>query len=236
MTPERFTEQLHRACQDNLTSVILFGSSAAGDHLGRQSDYNTLVVVKRLGLPELAALAPVARAWVRRGNPPPLCFTQESLERSADTFPLELLDIRDHHRILAGEDVISRLAVRPDHVRHQLEYELKGKLMQLRSRYLLSAGRPSQLRQLMTRSLSTFLVLFRGALRLHQPTVPAAKLEALRQLAALTQVDVSAIETVARLKAGARVPGVVMERLFADYLAAIELLVVSVDRFLSSGK
>ena len=48
----------------------------------------------------------------------------------------------------------------------QCERELKGKQIQLRERYLLFAGQPAELGELLTRSFSTFLVLFRTVLRL----------------------------------------------------------------------
>ena len=229
MTPAAFTERLRQACGDNLHAVVLFGSAAAGDHLGKRSDYNILVVLNRLGVAELKTMAPAVRAWARRGNPPPLCFTHEGLQRTAATFPLELSDIKEAYRILAGEDLVRGLRVAPDHLRHQVDYELGGKLLQLRSQFVLNAGRPRQLTRVMVRSISSILVLCRGVLRLHQPTVPAAKLEALRLLAARLNADFSPLETIARLKAGARTPGLSPERLFADYLSAIKVLAAAVD-------
>jgi len=232
MTPEVLTEKLKAACGSHLKSVVLFGSAAAGDHTDKQSDYNVLVVLDRLGVEELKALAPATRAWVKRGNPAPLLFTQESLARSTDTFPLEIADIKESHRVLFGEDVPSTLPVNMATLRHELEHEFKGKLMQLRSRYLLSSGKPRQLTQLMIRSLSTFLVLFRGALRLYQAEVPAKKLDALAVLAKYIPIRTQAFETVAQLKSGNRLRSVVPEKLFAEYLQAIESVVNAVDVFL----
>ena len=218
MTPEVLTEKLKMACGSHLKSVVLFGSAAAGDYTGKQSDYNVLVVLDRLGVEELKALAPATRAWMRCGNPAPLLFTQESLARSTDTFPLEIADIKESHRVLFGEDITSAFSVNTATMRHELERELKGKLMQLRSRYLLSSGKPHQLTQLMIRSLSTFLVLCRGALRLYQAEVPTKKLDALAALARHIPIQTGAFESVAQLKSGKRLRGVVAEKLFAEYL------------------
>ncbi len=236
MTPDAFTEKLRVVCGSHLRSVILFGSAAAGDHAGKRSDYNVLVILDQLGLTELKALAPVTRAWMRRGNPAPLLFTRESLAKSTDTFPLELADIKESHRVLFGEDVTSTLSVNMATLRHELEHEFKGKLMQLRSRYLLSSGKPHQLTQLMVRSLSTFLVLCRGALRLYQAEVPTKKLDALVALARHIPFQTRVFESVAQLKSGKRLRGVVPEKLFAEYLQTIELVVNAVDASLHATR
>jgi hypothetical protein len=88
----------------------------------------------------------------------------------------------------------------------------------------------------MVRSLSTFLVLFRGALRLYQADVPAKKLDALAALARHLPVDTRVFETIAQLKAGHEARGVKPERLFAGYLHEIETIVNAVDAFLHAPR
>lgn len=229
MTPQTFTERLKRVCGTHLQSVMLFGSAAAGDHAGKRSDYNVLLVLDQLGLEELTALASLARTWAKGGNPSPLLFTETELANAAEVFPLEIADMKEHHLLLFGDDVLGRLSVHAANLRMQLEHELKGKLLQLRARYLFVHGRPRDVTELMVRSLSTFLILCRGALRLYQPTVPGKKLEALAALADHVPVRPQVFETIAQLKAQRRVPGVVPEQVFAEYLQAIEAVVDAVD-------
>ena len=229
MTPEELTKRLHVVCGSNLIAVILHGSAAAGDHAGRRSDYNLLVILDRLGAEELTALSKPVRAWATRRQSLPLFVSREELTKSSDAFPLELADLIDRHHVLYGEDVIAKLSVSPAHLRVELEHELKGKLMQLRARSLLVRHRPRELTELMIRSLSTFLVLCRGALRLYQPHVPAKKLEALAALARHVPIQTEVFETISQLKAGRKLSGVSPERLFAAYLQAIEVVVEAVD-------
>ena len=236
MTPEVLTQKLERLYGPRLKSVVLFGSAAAGDHAGKRSDYNVLVVLERLGLEELESLAPVARAWMKRGNPAPLLFTPDGLAKAAEVFPLEIADVKESCRRLFGEDVVSRLSVPAENLRRQVEHELNGKLMRLRSRYLLTAGKPRELMQLMVRSLSTFLVLCRGALRLYQPSVPAKKLDALAALSRHIPIRTHVFETLARIKAGEQIRGVAPERLFAEYLHEIESVVNAVDASLHPNR
>ncbi len=160
MKPDELTEKLKATYGNNLKSVVLYGSAASGDHTGKRSDYNVLVVLEKVGLDNLRAFSKSARAWVKKGNPPPLFFAQERFRNSADVFPVEFADIRDNHKILFGEDPFSGVQVDDKLLRLELEHELKGKLLQLRERYLLVGDRPKEPRELMIKSLSTFLVLF----------------------------------------------------------------------------
>ena len=232
MTPEQLTEKLKVACGDRLKSVVLYGSAAAGDHAGKRSDYNILVVLDRLGLEELRGLSKPARQWVKAGNPVPLFFTKERLAQSVDVFPIEIADIRESHRILFGDDVVSNLPVHKENLRLELEHELKGKLIQLRERFILTDGNSGQTRELLINSLSTFLVLFRAALRLYQDVIPARKIEALQELSHHIQFDTDVFKRVAEMKEKKAVKGTSPETLFKAYLEAVETVVDSVDSFL----
>jgi len=235
MTPEQLTEQLKRALPDGLRAVVLYGSAAAGDHVAGRSDYNVLIVADRLGLAELDALAAPARAWAKAGHRPPLLFTPKQLAASADSFPIEILDIQQSHKLLFGEDPLAGVAVDPEHVRLELERELKAKLLHLRESYLLAAGRAGRVLGLLTVSLSTFLVLFRAALRLYQTDVPTQKLDAARALAAHISFDPQVFLTVQELKAGRLKPRDVAARELAeDYFRTIEQVIDTVDRRLHS--
>lgn len=230
MTPETFVDEIRKAMPIGLRSVVLYGSAAAGDHVAGRSDYNVLVIADRLGLPELQTLSRPARAWARAGNRPPLLFTAEQLRMSADAFPIELLDIRQSHRVLYGEDLIAAVAVRPEHLRLQVERELKGKLLYLRERYLLASGKRRLVLDLLTSSLSTFQVLFRAALRLWQDEVPTLKHDAVQALAGRAGFDLQPFACVRDLKEKRLNPrGVEANALFGAYLAAIEQVVEAVD-------
>lgn len=228
MTVDDLTRALQETFGTSLTSVVLYGSAAAGDHAGRRSNYNVLVVAERIDPAQLRAFSPIARRWARDGNPPPLFFTEDRLRASCDAFPIELSDIRQAHRMLYGRDVVSDLTVTEEHLRLELERELKGKLLQLRERYLLAADRPREVTALLIESLSTFLVLARAALRLWQADGPATKLEAAQALAGHVPFHAAVLERLASAKAGGRLAGD-PHQVFAEYLQVIETIVDAVD-------
>ena len=210
--------------------MVLYGSAAAGDHVGKRSDYNVLVVAEKLGVAELRALAKPSTAWRRAGNPSPLFFTLDRLQKSADVFPIELLDIKESHRVLLGRDLLDEVEVDRENLRLVVERELKSNLIRLRENFLLTEGRPKRVVDLMIDSLSTFLVLFRAALRLYQEEVPPLKLDALRALANHVRFDTEVFQSVEELKEGRRsTKDSDPLALFEAYLKTIESVVDAVD-------
>ncbi len=229
LTPEELSEQLRAAAGNNLRSVVLYGSAAAGDHVAGKSNFNILAVLNKLGMEELTSITKVAARWAKDGNPPPLLFTRDRLRASADVFPIELADIRDTRRILFGEDPLADTVINPAHLRAELEHELKGKLLQLRERFLLTEGKEDKVRELLMNSLSTFLVLFRAALRLHGGTPPAKKLEALAELRKRVEFDDEVFRLIDEMRQGKKDKGLDALGLFARYLKSVETVVDAVD-------
>ena len=232
-TPEWFAREAKAALTEQLRSVVLFGSAAAGDFVEGASHYDLLVVVEPLGIKELETFAPTIRPWRKAGNPLPLLFTPAQLAASTDAFAIELLDMQDARQVLHGDDPIAGLKIDMAHVRIHLERELKGKSLALRDRYVLAAGDERMIAELMTESLSTFLSLFRSALRLYQPNAPSRKLEALQALAKHIPLDPQPLVTIHELKEGRRkAAGIDMPALFAQYWQMIETVTDVVDRLL----
>ena len=137
-----FISRLRAASGENLQSVILYGSAADGEFHPEFSNVNLLCVLRETSFATLTAMAPAVEWWTRQKHHAPLVLTREELERSTDVFSIEFLDMKQRHRVLFGEDVLSGLQI-PMHLhRAQLEYELREKLILLRER--LSAGRERQ--------------------------------------------------------------------------------------------
>ena len=233
MKPENLVEKLKKALPSDLRAVVLYGSAAAGDHVDKHSDYNVLVVTENLGLPQLKALSKPSLAWMKAGNPAPLLFTLDRLKKSADVFPIEILDIKQSHKILYGDDIISQIEISQENLRLELEHELKGKLIQLRERYLATGGKPKLVCKLMMKSLSTFLVLFRAALRLYEDEVPEKKIDVLDALSQHIRFDTDIFSIIEDLRTGVKKMGdVSCDALFERYLKTVEEVVDAVDDYL----
>jgi len=159
-----FVNSLKQAAGANLECIALFGSAASGEFHADYSDVNMLCVVRELSAPVLAALTPTVLAWTRKKFPAPLIFSRAELEQSTDVFAIEMLDIRQRHRILHGEDIFTGMNVPMDRHRVQLEHELRTKLLTLRQSYVQAVGDDKRIRRLMLDSISVFSTLFRHTL------------------------------------------------------------------------
>ena len=86
---------------------------------------------------------------------------------------------------------------------------------------------------LLASSLSTFLVLFRAAVKLYDEEVPVSKQEALRKLATHISFDSGPFESVMELKAQRKLPpGIDLQGLAGRYLASVERIVQAIDQHL----
>ncbi|MCE9528231.1 MAG: hypothetical protein K8R36_19490 [Planctomycetales bacterium] len=115
----------------------------------------------------------------------------------------------------------------------QLEHDLKSKLLFLRQRYLSAYHTPERLANLLASSVSTFLVLFRAALKLYDEAVPLSKRDALQKLATHIVFDAAPFQSVMELKAQRKLPaGTDLQSLAGRYLASIERIVHAIDQHL----
>lgn len=232
LTLEKMVEELKKNCGENLLSVILYGSAAAGDYAGKKSDYNLMVVAHALNVSHLLQISKSSYPWIKQGNPPPLLFTLERLKKSSDVFPVEIADIKENHKILFGEDILSNIDISYENLRLELEHELKGKLIQLRERFLITEGKPKLVEDLMVQTLSTFLVLFKSALRLYNKRPPAKKMDALSELNKQIVCDMELFGILDRIKQGEKLKEWDRIILFERYLKAVENVVDAVDNHL----
>jgi hypothetical protein len=229
-TAEKMTEELRALLGAKLLSVVLYGSAAAGDHAGGKSDVNLLAVTHPLAPGDLLGLTKAVTPWMKQGNPVPLFLTLEHLCDFVDVFPIEILDMQGNHQVLHGSDPLDSLKVSLDHLRVELEHELQGKLLQLKSRYILTGGKPDKVWQLMEQSLSTFLVLLKNSLRFFGEKPALKKLDALRQLKAHVDFDLGPFEAIDAVKRGAGTKGLEADKIFGAYLGALELLTEKLNR------
>ena len=167
------TGELMGAFGDDLLSVVLYGSAARADYLGRGgSDLNVVAVLRDISLQSLERGTQVTRAWESAGNRPLLFFSPDWIARSCDVFPLEFLDIVAWRRVAHGADPFAGLKVSMENLRLQCESELKTKLIHLRTGYMQLHEDSGALAKLLAASYSPITTLCRGVLRLAGAAVP----------------------------------------------------------------
>jgi len=230
-----FVAQLREAAGANLESVVLYGSAVSGEYDPDYSNVNLLVVLKDTSLPKLLAIAPAVSKWTGHKRHAPLLISRQELERSADVFSIELLDMQQQHRVLYGSDPIASLQIPRQLHRAQLEYELREKLILLRQRLLIEFKDSKRTWDLLLRSLLAFTTLFRHALIAQGQPAPATKRESVKALAALLVCDASPFETLLDIREHRADPRqFLVQEVAARYLAAVEQVTAAVDKILDS--
>ena len=224
-------EDLRATHGDNLASVVLYGSAAAGDHIELRSDYNMLIALNRITPEDLRQAQAPMREWQRLGHPLPVYFTVEELSDAADVFPIEFHQMANARLVLYGHDPFEFVKLSDANLRHQTEYELRSKLIQLRRHYIPASLSVEKLSQLMNDSLSSFAALFRAVLMLHGQEAPISKPDAVLATAKLLHLDPEPFERVFEFRASDRRPASEKEAndLFGAYLLQIEQVVEAVD-------
>jgi hypothetical protein len=224
-------DDLRTAHGENLSSIVLYGSVAAGDHVELHSDHNLLIVLDRITLDDLRLSHTTMRDWLAHRQPMPIYFTVEELKRAADVFPIEFLQMEQARKILHGRDPFEFVDISQANLRHQTEYELRTKLIQLRRLYIPASTSVEKLSALMSDSLASFAALFRAVLILHGQEPPVSKADSVRATARLLKLDQAPFERifVLRSRTASTLTETEANTVFSAYMDQIERVIEAVD-------
>ena len=219
---QQFAEDVKRLYDDDLLSVILYGSAASGKYVPGRSNINTLILLKEITPAQLTKCVKFLRGWRRKGIVTPLFLDPAYVHSSADAFPIEFLDMKDRYRVLYGRDFLCDLQLNLANLRFQCEHELKGKLLKLRQFYLEASRSSRALRGLITSSVASFLILFKSLLRLKGILPPHSPEEILARLSELG-LPTETLARAVKLKHGAvKLPRQELQGFFEPYLVEIQ--------------
>jgi predicted nucleotidyltransferase len=228
-----FIDDLRSTHGKNLASVILYGSAANGDFVRTQSDYNILIALQKIAPRDLRNAHASIREWHKLGHPVPVYFTVSELQNAADVFPIEFHQMEKARKVLYGTDVLADVKISDAFLRHQVEYELRSKLILLRRQYIPASESVEGLKELMAESLSSFAVLFGAVLILSGIDPPVKKHEAVALLVQQHGLDGVTFEKIFNLRErnfAETLDEVGANRLFGDYMEQIERVIDAVDQ------
>jgi hypothetical protein len=226
-------KDLHETHGNNLASVVLYGSAAAGDSIELRSDYNLLITLNRITPEDLRQAQAPMREWQRMGHPLPVYFTTEELSDAADVFPIEFHQMAQARVVLYGSDPFEFIKLSDANLRHQTEYELRSKLIQLRRMYIPASVSVEKLCALMSDSLASFAALFRATLVLYGEEAPVAKPDTVRATVRRFGLDADPFEKIFAFRASEYMPPSEKEgnEIFAAYMEQIDRVIQVVDEF-----
>jgi hypothetical protein len=232
---DEFVQRLRAAAPGNVTAVILYGSAVTGEFHSKHSDLNVLCIVERADAQQIEAIQESVRWWTRQGHPAPLVFTLEEMVRSADVFAIELLDMKSHHQLLFGTDVLADIAVPLRYHAIQVERELRTGWLRLRQA-MLAAPKKSKIHlQLMVSSFSSFAALFRHALIALGETPAGSKRDAIVRIAQFAGADPGGFQAILDHREGKKESQEIdVEKTLNQYFAFVEAVTDKFDRWLDT--
>jgi hypothetical protein len=234
---DEFVQKLKSAASGNLKAVILYGSAATNEFHSNHSDLNVLCLLDRTDAAHMAALHGPVEWWIRQGHRPPLVFTLDELLRSADIFTIELLDMKSHHRILFGEDVLAGISVPLRYHSIQVERELRTDWLRLRQAVLAAPKKSKVYLELMISSFSAFAALFHHALIAMGEAPAASKREAIDRIAQFAGADPGGFHTILEFREGKREKREInVEGTLNQYFEFVEAVTDKFDRQLDEKK
>lgn len=223
-----FTEGLKDIYQQDLVSLVLYGSAASGEFVNQHSNLNVLVVLKNADPDELIKASGVIK---KLGAITPLFLTEDYIASSTDVFPIEFLDMQENYFLLYGKDILKDININTGNLRFQCEQELKAKLINLRQACLRLSNKRGELRNLLFKSFTSVLHILRNVLRLKGKRVPYLKQEIINEISQQLNIDKTIWEEIlaAKLKQ-IKLSGKAIGELYVNFVRELEKIVGIVDK------
>jgi len=223
-----FTRELKDIYEEDLLSLILYGSAVSGEFVEKHSNFNLLVILKNT---ELALLKKSSKLIHKFKILKVLFLSQEYIFSSTDIFPIEFLDMQENYYLLYGKDVLKEIQVDLRNLRFQCEQELKSKLLKLRQAYLLLNNNIPQLRNLLFISFTSILHILRNLLRIKGRKPPYLKQLIIKELVLEFEIDLNIWEKILAAKnKEINLTKSEIEGLFVSFVKELESIVNIVDK------
>jgi len=227
---QRFCNQLKEALGDGLVSVILYGGLAKDEYEPRTSDVNVMVVLKEVTVEVLDRAVSPVQEGLRAFRLAAMVLSENDLRRSTDVFPVKFLDMKKHHRLLCGKDVLTGLSIGKDHLRLRCEQEIKNLLLRLRRFYLHRASLPEAVEITLCGAISSLLIDIGVFVELKTGAAPKAK-NALVEMVSELGLDSETLRKVLALKRGELKPDAhELKRLYDDFMRTVQRAAELVDK------
>jgi len=233
----RYVTQVTDDFGQDLGGLLLFGSAARGDFIVGRSNLNILVIVRSLSVGLLQRAGRLHQQWGKHQIVAPLLMTDEDLMRSGRLFPLESLQMSQHHVVLAGQDPFMTLHIDPLCLAWQCEQELMANLLRVRQRFIEGEGRIEAIQALLMLSISAVLPCIRGLFHLLQQPAKGKDVEILEHLSDVLQFDPTTLLEVLHIKRGLSSPGSLeWMKVYDRYLQSLGLFLNRIQTIRQEGR
>ncbi len=230
---ENIIIEIKEIFKDNLVSIITYGSYVKGRYIYKKSDINLMIIRDKRDNNELIGLNKFYRKYYSKLNLAlPLILTLNEIKTSTDVYPMEYMDIKDHHKVLYGKDLFKELKIDLKNLRLELENQVKSKLINLRESLIDFYKQKKKLKLILLNSLSSMIVILKNILKLNNKDIPADTADLITIASELTGFKLTALEKLITYKnRQIKYNNNQILSLYSDYIKEFEGLADYVDKF-----
>lgn len=223
---QAYAKDVKGAFGDQLEGLLIYGSAVRGEFLPGRSNLNLLLVITGYDAATLKRYEPVHKRWSKEGVVTPLFLTDQEIRSTSPLFPLEFLEIQEHHRVLGGRDPFVGFHVDTGNIGDAVRQGLAGHVLRLRQRYAEAAGANDAIMILLPLAITSTVPLLRGIQRMRGwPVLPQSD-AVIKDVADRLKIDLQGFHEALMLKRGIISPGPSeIPRVFDRYLKAAATLV-----------
>ena len=169
----------------NLACIVEFG----------KEDSQIVIILDEIDSHTLNSSKKSLQDYFKKIKKFPLLLTKEELRDGMDVFPLDFLNMKLNHNMLFGEDVLNNLKFDKKHIRRQLEFEFRSKLINLRQSYMVVKSN-KELKLIIESSIPTLLPMLNGLLFLKGKDVPDSIEDIFKLTEKEYKVNISALSEI----------------------------------------
>ncbi|MGE0642945.1 MAG: hypothetical protein AB7P24_04665 [Nitrospira sp.] len=225
-----YMKDVTKAYENELESIILYGSAARGEFLPGVSNLNVLLILSSYDLSVLKQYDGLHKRWSKEQVMVPLFLTRADLDSASTAFPLEYQDILDWHRLLWGQDPFVGLKIDTRYLAGEVVQGLRGNVFRLRQRLVEGRSTEEAITILLPLSITTLLPVLRGLQRLLGHPVTKHGEPLLNDIESHLEIDLTGLRDALALKRGHISPGQnEIPRLMDRYLESLTQLVTTAE-------
>lgn len=222
---QAYAKDVKGAFGDRLEGLLLYGSAVRKEFLPGRSNLNILLLVSDYDAATLALYAPLHKRWSKEQIVVPLFLTDQELRSASALFPLEFLEIQEHHRVLGGRDPFVGFHVDARRLADEVVQGLAGNLVRLRQRFVEGGGTNDSMTILLPLAITSTIPLLRGLQRVMGWPAFSQSDAVIKDVADRLGLDLNSFHDALLLKRGQITAGPAeISRLFDRYLSAATAL------------
>ncbi|MBA3680339.1 MAG: hypothetical protein H0W73_03990 [Bacteroidetes bacterium] len=213
-----FTNALKEISRQNLKSVILYGGVAKLDYSIGKSNVNILFVFESVDLTTLDKIAVLFQRGIAEFKLAPFILTDSEVKPSSDVFAVKLFDIKQHHILLYGADVLKDLQFDRTHLQFLAGQELRNQLARMKFFYIQNFNLPEALHKRVQSGFTGLVINANTFLYLKNGAYYGTRKEIVEQLLKEPNIDTVSLSELLSFKESSIPPSAEEIKIFYDRL------------------